>query len=430
MRILLKNCIVIDPYLKIDAKKMDILIFNKRISLIKKEINNVSYDELFDLKNLYVFPGFIDVHTHFREPGFEEKEDLESGSKAAVHGGYTTCFAMPNTDPPVDNEQLIKYIKLRSHYIDILPVSTVTINRKGTNLVDFGRNIKAGAVAFSDDGDPIKDPEIMFNALKLSQKLDFIVIQHSMFNDFFRDGVINFGEYSSRLKLKGLPEAGETSLIFRDIELLKLTGGKLHFAHVSTAKGIELIIEAKKEGLDVSFEVTPHHLLFDDSAISTKNSIFKVNPPLRNRNTVFKIQNYLKEGYVDIIATDHAPHENKSKNVKIELAKPGLTGLETAFISLFTYLVKTRIISLYDLIKLITINPAKRFDLKDIGSLENGKLADITVFDPDEIQQINANFFYSKSLNNPFVNKKLYGKIVKVFKKGKLIFDNGKFERL
>lgn len=430
MRILLKNCTVIDPYLKIDSKKMDILIINGKITKIKKEIDNVSYDKLYDLKGLYVFPGFIDVHTHFREPGFEEKEDIESGSKAALHGGYTTCFAMPNTDPAIDNEQIIKYIKLRSHYIDIFPVSAITVNREGKKLVDFEKNIKQGAIAFSDDGAPVYNADIMFDVLKKSQQLNFVVIQHSMFNNFFENGVVNFGDYSKKLKLKGLPEAGETSLIFRDIELAKIAGGKLHFAHVSTAKGAELIINAKNEGLDVSFEVTPHHLLLDDSAIATKDSIYKVFPPLRSRDTVFKLQDYLKNGYIDIIATDHAPHESKSKNIKIEYAAPGMTGLETAFISLYTYFVNSNMISLFDLVKTITINPAKRFNLKNVGTLDNGCIADITVFNPDITQKIDTGFFFSKSLNSPFIDKKLYGKVIKVFKRGKLVFDDGKFERL
>ncbi len=429
MRTLIQNCMLFDPHQNICGDKYDILLYNGKVEKIDSKID-CECENIYNADGMYVFPGFIDVHTHFRDPGQEEKETLETGSKAALHGGYTTCFVMPNTEPAIDNEELLAYVKLKSHWIDVLPISAATKERKGEEIVDFRQNLKDGAITFSDDGDHIKNPYIMKKVLEESEKNDFVFIQHSLDNNFFKDGCINYGKYSKQLGLKGLPEVGETSVIYRDIEMIKQFGGNIHFAHVSTPEGIRLITEAKQNGYSVSSEIAPHHLLFSDDELATKNAIFKVMPPLRSKKTVNEMIKLLVNNQIDIIATDHAPHTQKEKNMDITMAPPGMTGLETAFISMYTELIDKGLVDINQIIRMMTINPAKRFGLKDVGTLIKGFRANLTIFNPNCSQKITNNFFQSKSLNSPCMHKEYKGRIEKVFVDGHLVYNKGAISRV
>ncbi|MCX8059158.1 MAG: dihydroorotase [Spirochaetes bacterium] len=433
MKKLIKNALIFDWELFLENKKLDILIENGYISKIGINIDhtNIDKDKIIDLdEKFYVLPGFIDIHTHFREPGYEYKEDIESGSYAAIHGGYTTCIAMPNTNPPISNIEIASYVKNRSKWIDIIPALSITKDRKGEELNNLEVLFKEGYKIFTDDGEHVKNPYLMFQALRESGKYGFIIMEHSLDNNFFENGIINYGHYSKNFNFNGLPDVGETNVIFRDIELAILAGGNIHFTHVSTAKGVKLILEAKDKHKSITFDVTPNHLIFNEENIATKSGLFKVMPPLRDEENRSNLVKYMKDGKIDIIATDHAPHANNEKNIDIKMALPGLTGLETTFLALYNKFVLKEEIKIIDIIRMISFNPSRIFNIEKKGSLKVGNKADIVIFNPNEEVNIDKNFFFSKSLNSPFFGQKLRGKICKVFKDGEIIFDNGKIFRV
>lgn len=433
MKKLIKNAILFDWELFLENKKVDILIENGVISKISLNIESegIEKEKVIDLEGkYYVFPGFIDIHSHFREPGFEYKEDIQTGSYAAVHGGYTTCVAMPNTNPPISTLEIASYVKSRSKIIDIIPAISVTKDRLGKEPNNFEEFFNKGYYIFTDDGDYIKDPYILYIALKESEKFGFIIMEHCLDNDFFKNGIINFGQYSKIFGYNGLPDVGETSVVFRDLELSLLASGYLHFTHVSVSKSVELILLYKEKNKNITFDVTPNHLIFNESIYQTKNGLYKVMPPLRNEENRKNLVKYLKENKIDIISTDHAPHASNEKNIDLSLALPGLTGLETSFLSLYNYFVLKGEIKLIDLIRMISYNPAKIFNFDKKGSLKIGNKADLVIFDPNFDLQIDRKFFFSKSLNSPFLNQKFKGKILKVFKDGEMIFNDGNFFRV
>ncbi|MFN3411417.1 MAG: dihydroorotase [Exilispira sp.] len=427
MKLLLRNGILYDKTSGIKGEKKDIFIENGYIREIKEIIELNEIDKLeckeIDINGLFVFPGFIDIHTHFRHPGQNEKEDITSGSFAALHGGYTTCVAMPNTNPPIENEQQFKEINLLSSYIDIIPASCITKGREGKQLVDFEKNVKAGFIIFTDDGSEVKNPEILYNALILAKKFDCIIMEHSIANEFFEKGVINFGKISKQLNLKGIPDAAETTIVFRDIELARLANYKIHLTHLSTAKSIELLLAAKEEGLNITFDVTPHHILLNENSCITKDAIYKVSPPLRSEENQNMVRKYFIEGKIEIIATDHAPHLEKEKHLDINLAPFGITGLETSFLLLYNEFVLKNLIKLEDLVSFFTINPANLLKLSKKGRLSKNFIADITIFNPHTYQTITPNFFFSRAKYSPFMNKKLNGSISRVIKNGQIVYD-------
>lgn len=427
MKTLLRQGILFDKSQGFSGEKKDILIENGYIKEISSyidlnELEKIDYNEI-DVSNLYIFPGFIDVHTHFRYPGQEEKEDLTSGSFAALHGGYTTCVAMPNTNPPIENEEQFNEIKILSSYIDIIPASCITIKREGKQLVDFEKNVKAGFTIFTDDGSEVKDPELLYEALILAKKYNCIIMEHAISNDFFKGGVINFGNISRQLKLKGIPDVAETYIVFRDIELAKLAEYKIHLTHLSTAKSVELVLNAKDEGYNITFDVTPHHLLLNENYCQTKDAIFKVSPPLRSEKNQNILKKYFVEGKINIISTDHAPHSEKEKHLDFSLAPFGITGLETSFLLLYNEFVLNNLVKLEDLVCCFTGNPANIFNLKNKGKLAKNHIADITIFNPNIEQQINPSFFYSKAKYSPYNGKKIKGAILKVMKNGRIVYD-------
>lgn len=424
MKLLIKNGLVIDPANKIEDK-LDILIENGKIVKISKNISD-GKAKIIDAKDKIVAPGFIDMHTHLREPGYEYKETIESGSQAAAKGGYTTICCMPNTNPPIDNQAMVEFIKLKSRQIgivDVLPIGTITKGREGKELSPIGELYNAGAVAISDDGDCVANSEILRRALQYTQMFNIPIIEHCEDVNLTAEGVMNEGYYSTVLGLKGIPSSSEEIMVARDILLAREFGGRLHIAHVSTAGSVDLIELGKKLNVTVTAEVTPHHFTLDDSMLQSYDTNYKMKPPLRSKSDVKSIKNGLKNDIIDVIATDHAPHAELDKHVEFNNAADGIIGLETCFPLIITELVNAKVLTLSQAISKITINPAKILNINK-GTLSVGSDADITVADINKEIIINEKFFASRSSNSPFIGRKVKGKIEIVLKNGKIIYSN------
>lgn len=423
MKLLIKNGIVIDPANDIE-EKLDIFINNGLISRIGKNITDKDA-KIIDAKGCIVTPGFIDMHTHLREPGFEYKETIESGSKAAAKGGFTTICCMPNTNPPIDDQAMVEFINMKSKQIglvDVLPIGTITKAREGKELAPIGELYRAGAVAISDDGDCVINSEIIRRALQYTQMFDIPIIEHCEDISLTSEGVMNEGYYSTLLGLKGIPAASEEIMVARDILLAKDFGGRLHIAHVSTEGSVEIIRWGKKLGVNVTAEVTPHHFTLDDSMLQTYDTNYKMKPPLRSKTDIKAIKKGLKDGTIDVIATDHAPHAELDKHVEFNIAADGIIGLETAFPLIISELVNNKVLNLKEAIAKITINPAKILKLKK-GTLTEGEIADIVIANLEKEILITEDFFASRSSNSPFIGMKLKGSIEKVIKNGKIIYE-------
>ncbi|MBN2753854.1 MAG: dihydroorotase [Candidatus Goldbacteria bacterium] len=424
MKLLIKNGIVVDPANKTE-EKLDVFVANGKIFKIGRNISDRDA-MIIDAKNCIVAPGFIDMHTHFREPGFEYKETIESGSRAAAKGGFTTVACMPNTSPAIDSQALVEFINLKSKQvglIDVHAIGTITKGREGKELSPIGELVKAGAVAISDDGSSVMNAEILRRALEYAKMFNIPVIEHCEDPDLAGEGVMNEGYYSTLLGLKGIPKAAEEVIVARDILLARETGGRLHIAHVSTEGSIELIKWAKKQGLNVTAEAAPHHFSLDESTLKDYDTNFKMNPPLRTKEDVKAIRKALKDNVIEVIATDHAPHAEVDKRVEFNTAAYGIVGLETAFPLICEYLIRTGVLSLSQAIAKITVNPAQVLNLKK-GSLAVDQNADIVVANVDKEVKITREFFASRSTNSPFIGKTLHGSVEYVIKKGKIIYQN------
>jgi dihydroorotase len=422
MKLLIKNGVIVDPANNIE-EKLDIFVANGKIFKVGKNLSDRDA-KIIDAKNCIVAPGFVDMHSHFREPGFEYKETIESGSRAAAKGGYTTVCVMPNTSPAIDNQAMVEFINMKSKQvglIDVYTIGTITKGREGKELSPIGELVAAGAVAISDDGNSVMNAELLRRALEYAKMFNIPVIEHCEDADLAGDGVMNEGYYSTLLGLKGIPKAAEEVIIARDILLARETGGILHIAHVSTEGSIELIKWAKKQGIKVSCEVAPHHFSLDESYLKDYDTNFKMNPPLRTKEDIKAIKKALKEDLIEVIATDHAPHAELDKNVEFNLASYGIVGLETAFPLICENLIKTGVLSLSQAIAKITINPSRILNIKK-GTLTEGEWADIVVANVDKEVMITKDFFASRSTNSPFIGQKLRGSIEHVVKKGKVIY--------
>ncbi|MFH0888434.1 MAG: dihydroorotase [Planctomycetota bacterium] len=420
--ILIKNGHVIDPANKID-KITDVFIQDGKIKSIGKQ--SFKADKIIDAKGLIVTPGLIDMHVHLREPGKEDEETIASGSAAAINGGFTSVACMPNTDPAIDNEASAEFVYLqakRAGRANVFPIGAVTKNRKGEELSEMGQLYRGGAVGFSDDGEPIKSAEVMRRALEYSKMFDKPIIDHCEDIDLIRDGTMNEGNVSVSLGLVGMPSVAEEIMVYRDIALAKLTGGKLHIAHISTKKAVELVRQAKKEGIKITAEVTPHHLILTDDYIKSSkfNTNYKVNPPLRTKTDVQAVREGLADGTIDVIASDHAPHSEEEKDVEFNVAPFGIIGMESFLGIILTELVAKDVITLPQLISSLTINPARILGIPK-GTLSVGADADITIIDPKKEWVIDPAQFKSKSRNCPFANWKVKGKAVKVIVAGQII---------
>ncbi len=420
-KILIKNAKVLD-FEKGKEILRDVLIEGDTIVDVKESVLDENA-EVLDIEGKYLFPGLIDAHAHFREPGEEYKEDIKSGSRAALHGGVTTVLAMPNTKPPLDSRAMIDFVIERAKeagYAEVLPVGTITKGREGEELAEIGDMKEGGAVAFSDDGSWVRNSSVMRRALEYSIAFDTVIISHAE-DSSLSHGIAHESVLSYEMGLEGYPAQQEEIAVFRDIKLAELTGGRLHIAHVSSSGSLKIIKDAKERGVNVTCEVTPNHLLLAQEEIDLFNPLYKVNPPVRSRNDRASLLNALKDGTIDIIATDHAPHNWYEKETDFNSAPFGMISLDFYFSLLYSELVSNNKLSLFDLVAAVTYKPAEIFKLKDRGRIAKGFLADLVVFDPRKEFVITEEFIRSKSKNTPFLGKKVKGSFVKVIKKGRVL---------
>ncbi len=410
MKRLLKNGqLLIDGQIK----TQDILIENDKIAAIGKlDGAQVNADDVFDAAGLFVSPGLVDVHVHYREPGQTDKETIKTGSLAAAHGGFTTVAAMPNVIPTPDTpERITAQIakNKKDGAVHIVQYATITTDRGGDELVDFKALKAAGAFAFSNDGNGVQTSETMYEAMKQAAGLDMAVVAHAEDDSLTHGGVMHEGAASRKLGLPGIPSVSETAQVARDVVLAQATGAHYHVCHVSSAATIQVVRAAKQAGVNVTAEVSPHHLLLSDDQITTDNAMLKMNPPLGSENDRQALIQGLLDGTIDMIATDHAPHTDAEK-VQSMLKSPfGITGSETAFQELYTKFVKPGTFSLAQLINWMAVQPAKVFGLDNAGSLSVGQPADLAVFDLTTPYEIKTDDFLSMGHNSPFVGDTVYG---------------------
>ncbi|MEE9491634.1 MAG: dihydroorotase [Dehalococcoidia bacterium] len=419
---------IIDPSQRVDAIG-DLFVSDGKIGWLSMQETAPLPESclVVDARGMVVCPGFVDIHCHLRQPGFEEKETIATGTRAAAKGGFTTVCCMPNTDPPIDSGATVEYIKslaASEGVVRVLPVGCVTKGRAGSELADFGELSTSGVVAFSDDGSPVGDSSLMRRALEYSRDSGLPVIDHCEDLTLSQGGVMNEGPVASRLGLKGIPAAAEERMVARDIGLARSTGGRLHIAHVSTAGSVDLIRRAREEGVSVTAEVTPHHLTMTEETVAGYNTNAKVNPPLRTAEDIAALVIGLKEGVIDIIATDHAPHTAKDKMCEFALADFGISGLETALGGLME-LVHQGKLDLATLISKLTREPASFLRRDDLGTLKPGSPADVTVFDPEAEWVANPDDFASKGRNTPLAGSVLKGRVMATVVRGAVIYSNG-----
>lgn len=423
MDLLLKNGTVVDPVNKTEAK-MDVLVKKGKIAEVKKNIKADSA-KVIDCAGKIVAPGFIDMHVHLREPGYEFKEDITSGSKAAVKGGFTSVACMPNTEPAIDNASIVYYIQEKSrkaNLCNVFPVGSITKGRDGKNLAAIGELVEAGVIAISDDGTSVLDAGLMRKAMEYAKMFDIVILDHCEDTTLALDGVMNEGYYSTVLGLNGIPTCSEDVVVARDIALSQYTNAKIHICHISTAGSVELVRQAKKRGVNITAEVTPHHISLDESELESYNTSLKVSPPLRTKEDVAAMKKGLKDGTIDAIATDHAPHAKHEKLVEFNYAPFGMIGLETALPVVLTETYHKKVLSLSQVVEKLSANPAKIFGLENKGSLSVGADADIVVFDTDTDVVFDEDSFASKSNNSPFIGKKLKGKTLLTVVAGRTVF--------
>ncbi|MBB1123169.1 dihydroorotase [Limosilactobacillus albertensis] len=406
--------------------KSEVLIVNGKIIEIGEHVHEPGDAEKIDLNNNLITPGLIDVHVHLREPGYTNKETIATGSKAAAHGGFTTIAAMANLNPTCDTPEKFKEQVNRNEkagLVKILQYSPVTVNRAGKQPVNVADQYQAGARLFSDDGAGIQDAGVVYQAMQQLAKVNAPLCDHAQDNQLAQNGVINDGAaIAKKLSLPGMPAISETAQIARNLVIAQATGAHYHVCHVSTKESIDLIRYAKQQGINVTCEVTPHHLLLADADIKEDDAEFKMNPPLRRRIDQQACLVGLLDGTIDCIATDHAPHTDAEKQQGFLNSPNGIVGSETAFALLYTHFVKTGIYTLTQLIDWLTAKPQTVFNLENAGLLKVGDPADIAVFDIDHQDIIRPEQFFSKGHNTPFVGDQIYGMTKKTFVDGKLVY--------
>ena len=424
MKILIKGGRVIDPSQQID-READLLIEDGRVTSILEDSNDADFRsegaEVIDATGLIVAPGFIDLHVHLREPGEEYKETIASGAAAAVAGGFTSICAMPNTKPVNDNASVTRFIidKAReARLARVYPVGAITRESKGEELAEMAEMKDAGAVAVSDDGRPVMDSQVMRHAMEYARDHGLVVVDHCQDLHLAAGGVMNEGRYSTLLGLKGMSRAAEDSHVARDIMLAELTGARIHIAHISTVGSVEMVRRAKKQGTAVTCEVTPHHLALTDAAVVGFDTNTKMSPPLRSEEDRTALMEGVRDGTIDAIATDHAPHHLDEKMLEYDLAPSGVVGLETALGLTLTVLRHSGNVSLSRIIEMLTIGAARAFSLPG-GTLAVGSPADIALIDPGREWTVEPQRFKSKSRNTPFAGWKLRGQVVETLVDGR-----------
>jgi dihydroorotase len=413
-----------------ELEEAEILIQHDKILKLEKQIKEES-SHIIDGKGALLVPGLIDPQVHFREPGQEHKEDIESGSKAAAKGGFTTVICMPNTNPTSDDPKVLEYIINRSKEVNktrIFPTGAVTVGLKGKSLTNFESLKKAGAIALTDDGKGIQDDSVMLEAFQKAKEMELSILDHSEDESLSQGGAIHEGEVSKKHGVKGIKSESESVHVKRGCDYSLKTGAHYHVLHISTKESLQYVQEAKSRGANVTCEVSPHHLLLCDEDIPLKengelDANFKMNPPLRSREDMMACREALKSGLIDAIATDHAPHSSDEKNQPIENAPFGIIGLETAFTLLYTHFVRTGEITLKHLVDLMTVNAAGLFKLP-YGRLEAGATADIALIDLERSEIIKEDFFHSKSKNSPFYHKEVFGLPVMTIFEGRIVYNN------
>jgi dihydroorotase len=414
---------VIDPAADIDGR-LNIHIVDGLIAELTRQQKAPAGAQVIDAAGCIVAPGFIDLHTHLREPGFEYKEDIESGTRAAAAGGFTTVCCMPNTRPVNDCAAVTEYILERAQdvgVVRVLPVGAISRGQLGEGLADIGDMAKAGVCAISDDGCPVTDSALMRRAMEYAKAFNLPVISHCEDLTLSKDGVMNEGQVSTELGLKGIPSAAEEAMVARDIMLAELTGTRLHVAHVSTAGSVKLVRQAKEKGMAVTAEATPHHLTLTEEAVGDYDPNAKMNPPLRTEADRRELIRGLADGVIDAIATDHAPHNIIDKEAGFQAASFGAIGLET-MLPLVLSLVRERKVSMRRMVEALTIMPARILGLKGAGSMTRGAPADITVFDPGHHWTIRTEKFASKARNTPFEGLRVQGQVRWTFVGGKMVY--------
>ncbi len=425
MKLIIKGGSVADPVAGRITER-DILVVDGKISLMEKNLE-VAGVEVLDASGKLVTPGLIDMHVHLREPGYEAKETIRSGTRAAAGGGFTAVACMPNTAPVADQAAVIAYIKSTAAaggLVNVYPVGALTRGSRGEDLAEMGDMKEAGAVAFSDDGMPVADAGLMRRAMQYARMLDLTVISHCEDKHLSGGGVMHEGYMSTVLGLSGIPASAEEVMVARDILLAEETGCRLHIAHVSTAGSVRLVREAKARGVRVTAEATPHHFTLTDEAVAHYDTSTKVNPPLRTAADVAAVREGLADGTIEVIATDHAPHTVEEKDVEYDRAPFGLVGLETAVGLVWTRLVGTGVLTPLQAVTKMTLNPARILGLTK-GTLEAGTAADLTVIEPEHSWRVDAARFESKGRNTPFQGMSLKGRAWATVVRGRVVMQRG-----
>jgi len=428
---LIKNGHLIDPANRID-EKMDLRISEGKITDVQKELAPGENEEVIDAQGMVVAPGFIDLHCHLREPGQEAKEDLISGTNSAAAGGFTTILTMANTRPIIDQAIIVAGMKHKiaeDSLIHVELVGAVTKNLEGKELAEIGDMASAGVAAFSDDGGYVRDSRVMRSAFEYASLFGLPIISHAEDDDLVQEGVMHEGSVSAQLGLRGRPAVAEDIAVARELMLAELTDGRLHIAHVSSKGAVELIRAAKKKGIAVTAEVTPHHLCLTDEQVRSFDSAFKVNPPLRDQEHVDALLVGLKDGTLDAVTTDHAPHAYEEKDCEFSEAPSGFAGFETAFGAMCTHYVETGKLTLAELIEKMTFGPAKAFGWQGKGQLGKGEVADLVLIDPEKIWKVESKEFYTRGKASPFDGQEFVGKVMSTMVSGKWVYQDGKVMR-
>lgn len=421
--LLFKGGRILDPLKNLDSYDYNLLIHENRGKLLTKEDSWPEEAKVFDLTGKWIVPGLMDMHVHLREPGQEYKETIYSGTRAAASGGFTSVACMPNTTPPNDSSAVTRFIIEKANeagWCRVYPVAAITVGQQGKTITEFGDLITSGAIAFSDDGLPVRNASVMRLAMEYSKNFDALIISHAEDADLAVGGCMNEGRTSTLLGLKGIPWAAEDIAVFRDTALAELTDAKVHIAHISTKGAVEIIRQAKSRGVRITAETAPHYFTLTEEAVKGYNTSAKMNPPLRTEEDRQAIIKGLSDGTIDAIATDHAPHSDIEKNIEFAMAANGITGLETS-VSLTLELVRNSKLEPLKMIKLMSLNPGRILGLEDCTLSDKG-CADITVIDPELEFVVSRETIISKGINTPFYGKTLKGKAIMTVINGRIVY--------
>ena len=427
-RILISGGRVIDPAHQVDTVT-DVLLADGMVVKVGPALKDAA-DRRIDARGKIISPGLIDLHVHFREPGDEEEETIASGSAAAVAGGFTSVVCMPNTTPPIDEATGVEFIhrmgrQARKTFIYVM--GAMTKDRAGQELAEMGLMLQAGAIGFTDDGCGVQDAAVMLRAMKYASMFNTVVSQHCQDNSLVKGGVMNAGYNSTVLGLPGMDPLGEELMLWRDVQLVKKTGVRYHAQHISTAGAVEIIRQAKREGLPVTCEVTPHHLLLTEDCVADYDTNYKVNPPLRKAADIEALKNAIRDGLVDALATDHAPHLKSEKELEFLAAPFGIASLECALPLYIKALVDTGVTDWSGMLSMLTYRPAGVIDVEK-GRIGVGDRADVTIIDPNTEWVIDADTFYSKSRNCPYHGWKVKGKVIATLVAGEVRYWSPEFD--